>query len=208
MRVFALLQHGKAYLDYLMSAGADADVAVDLERAAVLLGSGGTYQVAMVDAFLNGQCGVAVAEQIGSKQPWCRVFVVAQWLTSPLLQRVQRIPNATVISRSLSQVDFMCSVVGGAKCTAASLHWLVREISRETKLSRQQERLLWLNLWGYSDQQIAKALGIQLHTVQDYQLALRRKTGVRSKAGYLRLVLEYLGAPAPLELDAVAGRGA
>jgi DNA-binding CsgD family transcriptional regulator len=73
-------------------------------------------------------------------------------------------------------------------------------------LSPQQERLLWLNLWGYPDQAIAHALGIQLHTVQDYQLALRRKTGVKSKAGYLRLLLEYLGTQPPLEGDGRRGK--
>jgi DNA-binding CsgD family transcriptional regulator len=68
------------------------------------------------------------------------------------------------------------------------------------RLAPQQRRLLWLNLWGYSDEEIASTLGISRHTVQDYQLALRKKTGVRSKAGYLRLLMQVVGAEPPAEM--------
>jgi DNA-binding CsgD family transcriptional regulator len=84
---------------------------------------------------------------------------------------------------------------------------LFDQVARELKLSRQLARLLWLNLWGYSDQEIADALQVSLHTVQDYQYALRRKTKVRSKGGYLRLLADAARASSESERDRESSAG-
>lgn len=196
--VLSLSPSTPQYSDWLEMAGAQVCPAESPASAIEAVESGRPYQVLLIDALLLGECGLAVAEQITTLKPWCRVVVISQWVTAPVLKRAQRLPNASVITRNLSQSDFILSLLSASRCTACLLHTLAGQIARRSRLSPQQARLLWLNLWGYSDQEIGSALGIQLHTVQDYQLTLRRKTGVRSKAAYLRLLLEYLGTPAPL----------
>ena len=67
--------------------------------------------------------------------------------------------------------------------------------------ARQLSRLLYYNLWSYSDQEIADAMGLSRHTIQEYQDELRRRTGVRTKHAYLRRLLEYAGEEPPLSMS-------
>jgi DNA-binding CsgD family transcriptional regulator len=79
---------------------------------------------------------------------------------------------------------------------------LFRRVVQERKVPKQLSRVLWLNLWGCSDQEISEKLRVTLHTVQDYQYALRRRAGVRSKGGYLRLLAQAARADAEPRDDA------
>lgn len=79
---------------------------------------------------------------------------------------------------------------------------LFRRVVQERKVPKQLSRVLWLNLWGCSDQEISEKLRVTLHTVQDYQYALRRRAGVRSKGGYLRLLAQAARADAEHRGDA------
>ena len=61
--------------------------------------------------------------------------------------------------------------------------------------------MLFYNLWSHSDREIADAIGISVHTVQEHQNGLRRRTGVRTKYGYLRRLAETAGMRPPLADD-------
>lgn len=188
-----------SYSQWLVDAGAKVTAAASCANAIQLastMPSG--FDAAVVEANLPDGCGVAIAEDLRAREPCCRIVIIAHWMADPGLSRVRDIPGATMLSSRTTAPELVFAVQDAAACTPLGLRRVLKRVGDKTKLSRQQERLFWLNLWGYSDREIADALGIQLHTAQDYQMALRRKTGVRSKAGYLRLLLEVQGVRAPI----------
>jgi DNA-binding NarL/FixJ family response regulator len=199
--VVAMRDHelSERYGRWLTEAGARvASVESASDAVALVEARADVFRVVVVEATAEDGGGVDLAELIAQRDPTCHTVVVSESECETLLRNVRQIPQASFLSTHASRADFL--VLVRERCLKPRIDvasWLGR-LSEAYGLSPQQRRLIWLNLWGYSDDEIAGALGIKRHTVQDYQLALRRKTGVRSKASYLRLLLESAGVRAPL----------
>jgi DNA-binding CsgD family transcriptional regulator len=106
--------------------------------------------------------------------------------------------GAFYIHLPITRDDLIRSVVRALGSEVPCIRSLTARAIRQWSLSPQQARILYFNLWSLSNQEIASLLGVTLHTVQDYQVALRRKTGARSKDGYLRRILEVSGISPPV----------
>ena len=109
--------------------------------------------------------------------------------------------RAEFLSRSASEADFLFRLKTATKLSVPSMRRLAANASKLWNLPRQLSRLLYYNLWSYSDQEIADAMGLSRHTIQEYQDELRRRTGVRTKHAYLRRLLEYAGEEPPLSMS-------
>ena len=117
-----------------------------------------------------------------------------------LLEAIQAV-RADFLSRSAGEADFMFRLKNATKLSVPSMRRLAANASKLWNLPRQLSRLLYFNLWSYSDQEIADAMGLSRHTIQEYQDELRRRTGVRTKHAYLRRLLEYAGEEPPLSMS-------
>lgn len=67
---------------------------------------------------------------------------------------------------------------------------LVESMIRRWRIPCQLARVLRYNIWGHSDAEIARRLGLSIHTITAYQADLRRRTGCPSKHAYVRVLIE------------------
>jgi len=130
----------------------------------------------------------------------CSVVVLSDKPDISLLDSIHAV-RADFLSRSASEADFMFRLKTATKLSVPSMRRLAANASKLWSLPRQLSRLLYYNLWSYSDQEIADAMGLSRHTIQEYQDELRRRTGVRTKHAYLRRLLEYAGEEPPLSMS-------
>jgi DNA-binding NarL/FixJ family response regulator len=130
----------------------------------------------------------------------CAIVVLSDKPDPTLLDAIQSV-RADFLSRSASEADFMFRLKTATKLSVPSMRRLAANASKLWSLPRQLSRLLYYNLWSYSDQEIADAMGLSRHTIQEYQDELRRRTGVRTKHAYLRRLLEYAGEEPPLSMS-------
>ena len=130
----------------------------------------------------------------------CAVIVISEQPDAALLDTAIAL-RADFLSRSASEADFVFRVKSATKLSVPSMRRLAANASKLWNLPRQLSRLLYFNLWSYSDQEIADAMGLSRHTIQEYQDELRRRTGVRTKHAYLRRLLEYAGEEPPLSMS-------
>jgi DNA-binding NarL/FixJ family response regulator len=193
-----LTPEGVRYGEWLEESGASVTRVASCDSTLQMVCASDTRLDAVVlETHLPDGCGLMLAEELSVRQPHCRIVVIDPTANEAVMDRVCAIPGATLLSGQATKVELVFAVKENAASPPLLLRQLLKQLGDDVKLSPQQERVFWLNLWGYADQEIAEALTIQLHTVQDYQLALRRKTGARSKASYLRLLLEYQGVRPP-----------
>jgi DNA-binding NarL/FixJ family response regulator len=130
--------------------------------------------------------------------PVCRALVMTSRADAELLRRVLEM-RAGYCAKSAGPADFVFCVYNLVRMAGApDLDRLVGRAARLWALSPQLKRVLHHNLWGYSDRDIADALSIGLKTTQQYQEELRRKSGVKTKQGYLRRLLLLAGYEPPL----------
>jgi DNA-binding NarL/FixJ family response regulator len=153
--------------------------------------------VAVLDADSPGLGWVGVARDLPRS---CTVLVLSDRADAALLDTVCAM-RADFLSRSASEADFVFRLKAATKLAVPSMKRLAANASKLWNLPRQLSRLLYFNLWSYSDQEIADAMGLSRHTIQEYQDELRRRTGVRTKHAYLRRLLEYAGEEPPLSMS-------
>jgi DNA-binding NarL/FixJ family response regulator len=159
-------------------------------------GSSREFCAAVVSVTCAGGPEMEMAELVRAHQAGCILLVQSAEPSCELLNAVRRL-GAAFLSKSASQLDFTCTLIGLLDFQVPEPRMLVARAQKQWPLSRQLTRVLYYNLWSCSNEEIAQALGVTLHTVQDYQQDLRRKTGARSKDGYLRRLLECSGREAP-----------
>lgn len=153
--------------------------------------------VAVLDADWPGLGWVGVARELPRS---CAVLVLSDRADAALLDTVCA-ARAEFLSRSATETDFVFRLKSATKLAVPSMKRLAANASKLWNLPRQLSRLLYFNLWSYSDQEIADAMGLSRHTIQEYQDELRRRTGVRTKHAYLRRLLEYAGEEPPLSMS-------
>lgn len=153
--------------------------------------------VAVLDADWPGVGWFGVARDLPRS---CAVVVTSERADISLLESVNA-QRAEFISKSAPIADFMFRIKSATKLSVPSMRRLAANASKLWNLPRQLSRLLYFNLWSYSDQEIADAMGLSRHTIQEYQDELRRRTGVRTKHAYLRRLLEYAGEEPPLSMS-------
>lgn len=137
-----------------------------------------------------------LARQIKVSAPACALLLQGEFDSLPLIQQSKRL-GAAFLRRSAEMREFLAAVRRLVAQELPDISTLTAIARRRWLLSPQQTRVLYYNLWSCSNEEIASALGVSVHTVQDYQQELRRKTGARTKDGYLRRILECAGTEPP-----------
>lgn len=120
---------------------------------------------------------------------------------SPHLIKTVRNWNGYYVSTGAPRADFMFATSAAISMRGPDLTRLAARAAEMWKLPPQQSRLLYYNLWSYSDQEIADEMKLSVRTVQQYQEELRKRTGVRTKHAYLRRLLTVAGASPPLTMS-------
>lgn len=154
-------------------------------------------EVAVLDADWPGTGWVGLARDL----PRSTALLVVSDQAEPALLDSAIAMRADYISRSAAESDFVFRVRAATRLSVPSMRKLATNAAKLWNLPRQLSRLLYFNLWSYSDQEIADAMGLSRHTIQEYQDELRRRTGVRTKHAYLRRLLEYAGEEPPLSMS-------
>jgi len=155
------------------------------------------FDVAVLDADWKEAGWVSLARTVPRA---CAVIVISDRADASLLQTVSAL-RADFVSKSASEADFVFKLKGATQLSVGSMRRLAAHATKLWELPPQLARLLHYNLWSYSDQEIADAMGLSRHTVQEYQEELRRRTGVRTKHAYLRRLLEFAGEEPPLSMS-------
>jgi DNA-binding NarL/FixJ family response regulator len=154
------------------------------------------FELALLDADMLGQGWATFVQRVPAS---CAPLIAAANPDAVLLERVQEL-GAGFVSKTAPKADFLFAARSLVRLAAPEVRRLAARAARLWKLPPQQSRLLYYNLWGYSDRDIADALSISIKTAQQYQEELRRKTGVKSKHGYLRRLLTVAGESPPLPM--------
>lgn len=181
--------------EWLLQSGAMVTHAPQLKQAIELVQTRpAEFDLLVIDGDAHPRWALLVSELPSV----CRALIVCARADAELLRRVLD-RHAGYIAKSAAPADFVFSVYNhGRMAGAPDLDRLVGRAARLWALSPQLKRVLHHNLWGYSDRDIADALSISLKTTQQYQEELRRKTGVKTKQGYLRRLLLLAGHQPPL----------
>jgi DNA-binding NarL/FixJ family response regulator len=185
-------------ITWLSAAGARIIKAEQAEEARAAIGEDASaIDAAILDADWPGIGWVGFARDLPAS---CGIIVVSDKVDSALLDTIHS-SRVEFVSGSASEADFLFRVKSATKLSVPSMRRLAANASKLWNLPRQLSRLLYYNLWSYSDQEIADAMGLSRHTIQEYQDELRRRTGVRTKHAYLRRLLEYAGEEPPLSMS-------
>jgi DNA-binding NarL/FixJ family response regulator len=185
-------------LGWLAAAGARVIKAENTEEArAAAADESNVIDAAVLDADWPSLGWAGLARDLPKS---CAIVVLSDKPDPTLLDAIQSV-RADFLSRSASEADFMFRLKTATKLSVPSMRRLAANASKLWSLPRQLSRLLYYNLWSYSDQEIADAMGLSRHTIQEYQDELRRRTGVRTKHAYLRRLLEYAGEEPPLSMS-------
>jgi DNA-binding NarL/FixJ family response regulator len=185
-------------LGWLTAAGARVLKAERAEDArAITLEDPTAVDAAVLDADWPAIGWVGLARDLPRS---CALLVLSDKPDASLLETISAV-RAEFLSRSAAEADFVFRIKTATKLAVPSLRRLAANASKLWNLPRQLSRLLYYNLWSYSDQEIADAMGLSRHTIQEYQDELRRRTGVRTKHAYLRRLLEYAGEEPPLSMS-------
>lgn len=174
------------------------DAGATITRSSTLEGVGepsDQFDVAVIDTALNG-----ANEVLRRLAPGCGVVLVAERASTDTAELADR-KQAAILLQGAPRADFLFEVQRSARLQVPSIEYLVGRAERLWKLPPQQARVLFHNLLSHSDREIARAIGISVHTVQEHQNGLRRRTGVRTKHGYLRCLAQSAGMRPPLEED-------
>lgn len=155
------------------------------------------FDIAVLDADWKDVGWVSLARDVPRS---CAVIVISDRADVSLLQTVSAL-RADFVSKSATEADFVFKLKGVTRLSVGSMRRLAANATKLWELPPQLARLLHYNLWSYSDQEIADAMGLSRHTVQEYQEELRRRTGVRTKHAYLRRLLEFAGEDPPLSMS-------
>lgn len=177
---------------WLIDTGATITRSSTLEDVGELSGQ---YDVAVIDTALNG-----ANEVLRRLAPGCGVVLIAERASTDAAELADR-KQAAILLQGAPRADFLFEVQRSARLQVPSIEYLVGRAERLWKLPPQQARVLFHNLLSHSDREIARAIGISVHTVQEHQNGLRRRTGVRTKHGYLRCLAQSAGMRPPLEED-------
>jgi DNA-binding NarL/FixJ family response regulator len=135
----------------------------------------------------------------GMVSPPCGVLFTAESIDAAIGSKIRH-PHWGYRSKQTSRGDFLLALRRVVRLYIPDVARLAAHAVQLWSLSPQQARVLHYNLWSYCDQDIADALDVSIHTVQEYQNGLRKKSGARSKQGYLARLLEVSGtqqAPLP-----------
>lgn len=128
--------------------------------------------------------------------PPCGVLFTAESIDAATCREIRQV-HWGYRSKQASQGDFLLALRRLVRLCIPDLARLAAHGVQLWRLSPQQARVLYYNLWSYTDQEIADALAVSVHTVQEYQEDLRKKTGARNKQAYLACLLEASGACRP-----------
>lgn len=149
--------------------------------------------VAVIDIALPG-----ASEALASLASGCGVVLLAESVSTDTAELADR-AQAAIVLHDAARADFLFEIRRAAQLQMPSIAYLVGRAERQWKLPPQQARVLSHNLLSHSNLEIARAIGISVHTVQEHQNGLRRRTGARTKHDYLRRLAELAGMRPPLD---------
>lgn len=186
------------YADWLHGAGAGiTSASLETAKCVLLSQSPFRFDAAVVDLG-QGACErvLAMLDDLCRGHLGCPLLLVVRNPEWPIIS-FARAMRAALIATPLTREQLVFQVACLGDSNVPDFRMLTAQATRRWLLSRQQSRLLYYNLWSLSNQEIADTMGVSVHTVQDYQRELRKKTGARAKDGYLRRLLECTGVQPP-----------
>jgi len=213
----------------LARAGYEVLAAPDVASARLLLQRGVSPHAALVDATLPDGAAVDLVGALLERQPLCRAVVMTH-ATDPTGANAAALAGAHVYLRSPSSVPELLDAV--SRTVQSSLEWrdalnpapvdpnrglvmdhspmpvpfdVQRAVARLrfiASLSPAETMVAWRLLWGDSNRRIAELMACTERTVKFHVAEVLSRTGARSRAGLLRVVLEDAGVRDPWE-----GRG-
>ena len=127
--------------------------------------------LAVLDADWPGLGWVGLARDLPRS---CALLVLSDRADAQLLETISAL-RAEFLSRSASEADFTFRIKTATKLSVPSLRRLAANASKLWNLPRQLSRLLYYNLWSYSDQEIADAMGIPEGTVMSRLFYARKR---------------------------------
>lgn len=186
------------HAQWLMEAGA---VVIRARSAAEALERIQDDKLRLLAAILNiDMPGTELQRFIDAMPAHCALVAMTKEGTPQLIETVRNW-NGYFVSSNAPVADFMFATSAAVSMRGPDLTRLAARASQMWRLPPQQARLLYYNLWSYSDQEIADEMKLSVRTVQQYQEELRKRTGVRTKHAYLRRLLTVAGASPPLTMS-------
>jgi len=185
------------YVDWLREVGAIIVKSTSCDVTSVSpLVDDHRFDLVLFDSRGCGPSLVPMINELRKLAPTCPVVVAGHGESDNVKEGVKKL-GGTVLDIGCDRSEFLLRLALAIETRIPCLKSLTAEAAQRWSLSPQQARILYYNLWSLSNQEIADTLNVTIHTVQDYQVALRRKTGARSKDGYLRRILEIAGVSPP-----------
>lgn len=196
-RIACVVEPDSSVLSWLEQAGASCRVLWDQRhnlRDAFAREATKDAAVLVIDLDIGITRALDIA---AAASPSCAVLFIAAAIDAAVCERISRV-HWGFRSKSASRADFLSAVKRLLRLHLPDMTRIAARAVRMWNLPPQQARVLYYNLWSYADQDIADALEVSIHTVQEYQDELRRKTGARSKQSYLARLHELCGTKPPL----------
>jgi DNA-binding NarL/FixJ family response regulator len=125
--------------------------------------------------------------------PSCGVLFIAASIDAATCRQIDQ-AHWGFRTKDASQGDVLLALRRLVRLCIPDIARLAAHGAQLWRLSPQQAWLLYFNLWCYCDRDIADALSVSVHTVQEYQEDLRKKTGARNKQAYFARLVEVSDA--------------
>ena len=151
------------------------------------------FDIAVLGAGPGTEADIELAARLAQR---CAPLLLVDAPSEDMLERIYAL-GGTYRPVDATMVDFLLAARQAVDRGFPDLDRLCAHAAHLWRLPPQLQRVLQLNLWSFTDEEIARSMRLSIHTVQEYQDTLRRRTGARSKHGHLRRLLELRGAAAP-----------
>lgn len=141
--------------------------------------------LAVVDLRMGADSGIEIGEALKRARPTLRVLICSAFLTETevLLAAQARLDGYLLKTANLKEIRQALhdTVTGGSHWSSRATQVLAQAAQR-VALSPREKQVLLLVARGAMDKEIAEVLGLSLHTVVGYFVAIREKLGARNRA--------------------------
>ncbi len=154
----------------------------------------------VMDIRMPGIDGITATRKILDKHPCVRVLVFSAYDAPEHAEAVIKVGAMGFVSKrkdTSQMVDALDMLASGRMTFPGHVTrlWSKRG-DREPRrydvasLSERQREALFLTVAGYTASQIAQKLGLSPKTIANYRISLKKKLGVKTRVGLMRVVVE------------------
>jgi len=141
--------------------------------------------LAVVDLRMGDDSGIEIGAALKQARPGLRVLICSAFLNETEAQRAAqcKLDGYLLKTADLKEIRQALRdiVMHGAHWSSQANQMLAQANDRVALSPREKQVLLWAAR-GAMDKEIADALGLSLHTVVGYSVAIREKLGARNRA--------------------------